>query len=51
MWSMQNQCYAISQNGYSRLPRQAHIGDKDAAAWTESFRELANLLSLKVQAE
>jgi alpha-amylase/alpha-mannosidase (GH57 family) len=51
MWSMQNQCYEILQRDYPRLLRQARTGDETAAAWTESFRELAELMSLKVQVE
>jgi hypothetical protein len=51
MWSMQNQCYDILQRDFPRLLRQARAGDENAVAWTEAFRELAELMSLKVQAE
>jgi alpha-amylase/alpha-mannosidase (GH57 family) len=51
MWSMQNPCYEILQRDYPRMMRQARTGDTGAGAWTESFRELAELMSLKVQAE
>jgi len=51
MWSMQNQCYEILQRDYPRMLRQARTGDAIAAAWTEPFRQLAELMSLKVQGE
>jgi hypothetical protein len=31
--------------------RRARAGDDNAKEWTDSFRQLADLLSLKVQAE
>ena len=51
LWSMQNQCYEILQREYPHMLRRGRTGDETAAAWTDSFRELAELLSLKVQAE
>jgi alpha-amylase/alpha-mannosidase (GH57 family) len=50
-WSMQNASYEILQREYSHMLRRARAGDDNAKEWTDSFRQLADLLSLKVQAE
>jgi hypothetical protein len=50
-WSMQNDSYEILRREYPHMLRRARAGDENAKEWTDSFRQLADLLSLKVQAE
>ena len=50
-WSMQNASYEILRREYPHMLRRARAGDENAKEWTDSFRQLADLLSLKVQAE
>ena len=44
MWSLQNKCYELLQREYPRLRRQAA-----SMEWLDQFRELCDLLSLRIQ--
>ncbi len=50
-WSMQNKCYEVLQREYPRMRRQAVAGDQNAVVWTEEFRQLAELLALRIQVD
>ncbi len=45
---IENICYDLLQTHYPKLVQRSGEGDKDAAAWAERFRALAEKLSLRV---
>jgi hypothetical protein len=49
LWSAQNHVYAIQSGLYQRTKRKAQRGDTKAQLWVDAYRELSELLSLRVQ--
>ncbi len=49
LWSAQNYVYAIQGGLYTRTRRKAQRGDARAAAWVQSYLELCELLSIRIQ--
>ena len=48
LWAVQNVGYDLLQNTYPKMREQAEAGDADSAAWVESFRAIAQRLSLRI---
>jgi len=49
IYRIQNSYYDLLQHHYPIMKTAAENGDKNAKAWTEEFRELGSLLSVKVE--